>query len=316
MTTFIDGFEQFAGDRTEALMRMAGYSVGVITIVAGRKAGSRAIGTYRSSFSRPWTMAGQQLCIGFAVKFDTRGPLVAIGVGGNQLYVWIDPVTGLLNIGPTFNSATPGYVNPLLNRWYYFEVLLDKDAGTATVFVNGKQDVSAPLPSFITGTVVVNYNPWNLFTTPADYGTRVYDDIYMTDGPRLQPIQVTTRNPTGDGSDTNWSFTGAATRWQTVSPPVNELDKFIFTAIDGNKNTFVSVAEMPDANPIRFLQMITLFRKATPDPMSLDFNIDQQVIRETNISRNWTFRYTMFGAAGYDASNIAAAEFGVKLKLG
>jgi hypothetical protein len=101
-----------------------------------------------------------------------------------------------------------------------------------------------------------------------------------------------------------------------VSPPINELDKFIYTAVDGNQNTFFSSSPLPDSNPIRYLQLITLFRKATSDPMNLDFNIDDQVKREANITRDWTFRYTMFSPAGYDAASLAAAEFGVKLILG
>lgn len=314
MATFIDGFEQFAGDRGPALLRMAGYLVGNVTVVGGRKAGSRALSTYRSSFQRNWQMAGNTLSIGFAVKYDSRGPLVAIGSGGNNLYMWVDPVTGLLNMGTGLTAGTPGYVNPLLNRWYYVEMVINKTANTVTAFVNGKQDISIPVPAFITGALVVTYNPWGLFTD--DYGTRIYDDIYITDGARIEPIQVTTRNPTADGQKTDWSFVGAATRWQAVSPPINELDKFIYSAIDGNENTFISAGGLPDSNPIKFLQLITLFRKATSDPMSLDFNIDAQVKREANITRDWTFRYTMFDAAGYDAGNIGLAEFGVKLILG
>lgn len=98
--------------------------------------------------------------------------------------------------------------------------------------------------------------------------------------------------------------------------PINELDKFIYTAVDGNESSFKSTTGLPDTNPLRYLQLITLFRKATSDPMSLDFNIDSQVKREQNITRNWTFRYTMFSAAGYDATTIKGAEFGVKLVKG
>lgn len=316
MATFIDGFEQFSGDRGAALMRMAGYAVGNVSQVAGRKPGSRAISTYRSTFTRNWTMAGDVLSIGFAVKYDARGPLVAIGAAANNLYMWIDPVTGLLNMGTSLNAGTPGYVNPLLNRWYYIEMVFDRQLNTVTAYVNGKQDISIAMPAFIAGAMVVTYNPWSLFNNPQDFGTRIYDDIYLHDGARIEPIQVTTRNPTADGAKTDWSFVGAATRWQAVSPPVNELDKFIFTAIDGNENSFISAGALADANPIKYLQLITLFRKATSDPMSLDFNIDNQVKREANITRDWTFRYTMFNAAGYDATNIGAADFGVKLILG
>lgn len=316
MATHIDGFEQFNGDRGPALMRMAGYQAGDITIVGGRKGNSRAISCYRNSFTRSWTMAGNLLSIGFAVNYTTRGPLFGIGFGGNNLYLWVDPNTGLLNIGTGWNAGTPGYVNPLLNRWYYIELVMDKTANTATIFLNGKQDVSIALPSFITGTMTLTYNPFGMMPSPGDYGTRIFDDIYITDGPRIEPIQVSTRNPTGDGQYTDWSYAGTGTRWQAVSPPINELDKFIYTAVDQNRNSFVSSSPLPDSNPVKYLQLITLFRKATSDPMSLDFNIDDQAQRESNISRDWTFRYTPFDPSGYDAASLSSAEFGVKLILG
>jgi hypothetical protein len=316
MAIFIDGFEQFNGDRTAALMRMAGYQVGAVSIVAGRKGTSRAISCYRSSFSREWQLSTNITTVGFAVKFDARGPLASISVAANKLYVWVDRTTGLVNMGTSLDQANPGYANPLLNRWYYVELQVDVSGGLVTLFINGKADSSVAVPNFLTGTVVVTLNPWDLMTDPQDFGTRLFDDLYITDSARLEPIQVTTRSPTADGSKTDWSFAGATSRWAAVAPPINELDKFIFTAVDGAQNTFISAAAMPDSNPIRFLQLITMFRKATSDPMSIDFNIDNQVVREANIARTWTFRYTMFSASGYDTGNISSAQFGAKMILG
>lgn len=315
MATFIDGFEQFDGDRVGTLMRMAGYSLSSLGVVAGR-AGGKAILLYRSSVTRDWAMAGQMLSVGFAVKFDQRGPLVALSGGGQSFYVWVDPDTGLLNTGTSVTAGAPGYMNPLKDRWYFLEMTLNRDNNTLSLYLNGKSDSTVTLPAFLAGTIQVKLNPFDLFTAKQDYGTRVYDDLYLVDGARLGPIQVSTRFPTGDGDKPNWSVTGAANNWQAVRPEINELDKFIFTAIDGNENNFVSIEDVQGTAAIRYLQLITMFRKATSDPMSLIFNIDEQKVTEVNISRNWTFRYTMFNASGYTPSNIKAAQFGVKLKLG
>lgn len=316
MATFIDGFEQFSGDRTTALMRMAGYTVGSVTLAAGRSNSSLSVTSYRASISREWQLTGNAFTVGFAVKFDTRGPLVAIGVGANQLYVWLDPDTGLINIGTSRAAGTPGYVNPLKNRWYYLELQLDLNARKATLFLNGKSDITVDLPAFVTGKVVVKLNPYELFSNPSDFSTKLYDDLYLTDSNRLSPLQITTRFATADGGKTGWSVAGAATGWKAVSPPIEDLDKFIYTARDGNASSFISNTGLPDNNPLRFLQLITLFRKATSDPMSLIFNIDSKISTESNIGRDWTFRYTPFSAAGYDANSIKTAEFGVTLQLG
>lgn len=311
MATFIEGFEQFRdGDGTK-LMRLAGYTLaGTVQVAGGRKGGS-AIVAYRSKLIREWNFTGT-LSIGVAAQFDTRGPILAIKRGSAALFLWADPDTGLLNLGETRTSGNPGYANPLKDRWYYYELVLA--AGEATLYVNGKQDSQVTLPVGLTGMCTIEMNPYDMFAS--DYGTRSYDDFYLNDGARLQPIQVTTRFPTADGQKTDWSFVGAATRWQAVSPEIKLLDKNIYTAIDGAQNTFKSAVALPDNNPIRFLQLITLFRKATPDPMNLIFSVENQAVKETNISRDWTFRYTPMDAAGYTPANITAAEFGVKLELG
>lgn len=55
----------------------------------------------------------------------------------------------------------------------------------------------------------------------------------------LGPVDVDLLQPTGDGFYTDWSFTGAATRWQCVDDAdPNEDTDYIFTATVGNKNTF------------------------------------------------------------------------------
>lgn len=321
MATFIDGFEQFGNnDRPETLMRLAGYTItGAVSVAAGRKGASSAIVAYRSSFKRTWSFSGNAMSIGFAVKMDTRGPVLAVKKGTTAMFVWLDPLTGLVNVGTTLANSNPGYVNPLKDRWYYFEIEMTKGDAAFKLYVNGRLDQSYPLNGNISGDVEVEFNPYLLFEASdfgGDTGTRLFDDFYMTDGPRIEPIQITTRFPTADSDPLEWSFTGAPGHWQTVSQlPPDMLDRFIYSAQDGAVEQFVSASPMPDSNPIRHLQMLALFRKATSDPMDLIFNIDGQKVTQANIPKDWTFRYMPFSASGYTAGNIGAAKFGVTLDL-
>lgn len=313
MATFIDGFEQFKDD-TGTLMRLAGYTpVGSVSTAAGRKGGI-ALSVYRSKMTRKWQFNGDIMTIGAACFYDQRGPIIGVEKNGVGIYVWVDATTGLLNIGQTDQLNNVGYANPLKSRWYYYELTLDRNTGQATIYINGKADSSYAFPPSLSGEVTLVLNPYDVVAS--DFGSRQYDDFYAADAARLAPIQVTTRFPTADGAKTDWSFTGAPSAWQAVSTPVDMLDKFIYSSVDGTQQTFVSATSLPDTNPIKYLQLITLFRKATSDPMSLDFNIDDQVVREANISKDWTFRYTSMSAAGYTPANIVTAEFGVKLDLG
>jgi len=310
MTLFFDGFDQFARtDRPEQLMRLAGYTLeGTVETAAGRRGGS-SLTLYRAALSRNWSF-GNQLAVGFAVKFDARGPMLAIrNATGNDNLITLsaDSVSGLLNL----NGAV-GYVNPLKARWYYIEMELDRDAGIVRVFVNGKADVTAPLPSGIGQNVRIRLNPYEAVAN--DYGSRNVDDFYINDGNRQNPMQITTRFPSSDKT-TEWSVTGTDSHYLAVTPPIDMLDKFIYSSKGDAYDSFVSSQRLPDDNPVKYLQLITLFRKATADPMSLEFNIDDQKRTESNISREWTYRYTQFSANGYTAESIVPAEFGVKLKL-
>lgn len=311
MALFFDGFEQFSRtDRPDQLIRLAGYTAeGTLSLVEGRKAGSSAVSCYRSALSRQWTFGGTIMSFGFAVKFDVRGPVAAIRINTtNVLTIAVSPVTGLLNFG-----GEVGYVNPLTKRWYYIECELDRSNGQARLYINGKLDITVTLPAEVAGAVIVRLNPYEAAAEP-DYGTRDYDDLYVTDSARLSPMQVTTRFPTALTVE-EWSVAGAASAVDAVTPPVDMLNKFIFTAIADAHEEFTSNTPLPDDNPIKYLQLITLFRKATADPMSIEMNIDDQKVLASNIGRDWTYRYTPMSPAGYDAGNIIAAKFGVRLKL-
>lgn len=314
MALFFDGFEQFSRtDRPETLVRLAGYTTeGTMVMTAGRKSGGYAFSLYRAALMRAWTFSGTVMSFGFAVKFDVRGPIVSVRVNAtNVLTVYIDPDTGLINFG-----GEVGYVNPLKTRWYYMEVELDRTTNQARLYVNGKLDITAPLPTSVTGAITLRLNPYEAVPpgATADYGTKTIDDLYISDTVRLQPMQITTRFPTAT-IDSDWSVTGAGSHHAAVTPPVDTLDKFIFTSINDAHDSFTSATVLPDGGAVKHLQLITLFRKATTDPMSLELNIDGQKVTVANISRDWTYRYTPMSASGYDAGNIVQAEFGVRLKL-
>lgn len=313
MALFFDGFDQFARtERPEQLIRLAGYTLeGTATMVAGRKPNSYSMSLYRGALSRPWALTGNIMSLGFAVKFDGRGPMVAIrgnnGDTTNVIALRADPVSGLLDL-----NGMVGYVNPLKDRWYYIEMELDRTASQVRVFVNGKPDVVAPLPTLPSLDLLVRLNPYD--ADKNDFATRLYDDFYINDAPRLKPMQITTRFPTAEVS-TEWNVTGTPSHFAAVSPPIDMLDKFIYATAPDALDSFTSSTTLPDDNPVKYLQLITLFRKATADPMSLQLNIDDQKVTESNISRDWTFRYTQFSPAGYTASSIVPSEFGVRLKL-
>lgn len=309
MAILLDGFEQFSQtDRAAQYMRLAGYTVGDVTLVGGRKGGN-AVSMYRSSMRRAFAFTGQQLTVGFAMRFDKRGPIFGVQLSGQSVYQLafrVDKDTGLIVI-----NGVSGYIAPLPNRWYYFELEMNKAAGTAQLYVNGRPDVAAPLPGTLAGDITLVFNPFDVVQD--DFGTRLLDDLYITDALRLGPLQVTTRFPT-TALKTDWQNAGGS-NIAAVSPPIDTLDKYIFTGVPDAEDQYKSSTALPDNSPLRFVQLMTLYRKATSDPLSLEVNLDDQRVTISNLPRDWAFSYTPMSAAGYDSTSIVDAQFGVKLKV-
>lgn len=319
MPLFFDGFEQFAKtDRPGTLLRMAGYGFsGEPTIAAGRRSGTSSITLYRGHLQRTQAASGGVLSVGFAMSMDKRGPIFGIytvGATSPSVLVRSDADTGLVYVGPADGTASPGYVSPMLSRWYYFEVEIDQTAAQVRLYVNGKLDNTQTLPAEVAsaGALDLRLNPYDAVEN--DSGMRSVDDFYINDGARIGPIQVTTRFPTATPT-ADWGVAGAGAHHDAVSPPVNMLDKYIYSGTADASDQFISATTLPDQGAVRYVQLMTLYRKATSDPMGIELNLGQNVTTLTNIPRDWTYTYTPMPSAGLTPENISATEFGVKLKL-
>lgn len=317
MALLFDGFEQFSRtERVNQLLQLAGYDFsGTPTVAAGRKGGNSLV-LYRAHLQRAWTVTGGVVTQGFAMKCDKRGAVFAVYLPGSSAPLYlarVDSTTGLIVTGPP-DAGQPGYASPILGRWYYFETELDFTNSQIRLYINGKLDSTVAMPATLVSAVNIQLriNPYQ--AVAGDGTTSNVDDMYITDAARLGPMQVTTRFPTATPKE-EWSNQGAPSAHAAVSPPVDMLEKYIYSGTADAEDQFTSSTVLPDTAPIRHVQLMTLFRKATSDPMTLEINLGGDKATLANIPRDWTFRYTPMSADGLDAGNIAGTEFGVKLKL-
>lgn len=326
MARFFEGFEQFrvAEDQTPTyFMKMAGYRTrGEIATGTGRIGLSAALYLDVSAFEREWAWDGDAVTIGFAVRQQHRGPLFAVMAGeGDSLAVphtlfYTDPETGFVTIKNQDGSSEIGYVTPLPNRWYYYEITLLRAGRVATVRVNGKIDVAFDIDPAITAASSFRlvFNPFFLMARVED-DTKQFDDVYIQDGTPLGPIQITGRLPSGDrarewiGSDEDPLY--PHNRLVGIVPP-EPSDRFIFTAENDKHDSFVASATLPDDGEILAQGVVALVRKATADPVSIIANVDSNTVTMSNISKAWEYRYALVSAEGYDKTSIEAAEFGVR----
>lgn len=332
---FFDGFEQFrTGDQiaTNTYLNRAGYvAVGTIGSGIGRLPGSTGLYTLNSRIDRQIVWATDTLSIGFACQQSDRGALIAIKLSNDAMpadphtIVYTDPESSLVTIRNTDQSTNVGYITPLKKRWYYYELTLTKSTGKISVSVNGKPDVDFDLDPAIAAAAspIISLNPYNLmpaFPPEAEYKEdgKIFDDMYIRDGAKLGPVQITGRLPTSDVK-TEWQVsteTGSGPHFLQVGQlPPDMNNRFIFTAENGKTDSFKSLALLPENGTLISQGVIALVRKATADPVSIVANIDNNTVNISNVGRNWEYRYTLMPVTGYDIAAVQAAEFGVRSDL-
>lgn len=310
MALFFDGFEQF--DRAEspaAEMRLADYqTLGAVAIGTGRIGSSRALLLTNAYVSKSWQWTDNLFAVGAAMKFAARGQMISLGGG---LDLWMDSISGRAKIGEEL-----GLAGPVKDRWYYFEMELNRSAETATLYINGKEDLVVSLSEEILASPVltITLNPFNL--SGGDNGLRTVDDFYMNNGGRMQPIQVTTRFPSSDTGPNEWSPTAGpgVPHYTMVAPlPTDKLDRYLIANISGAQENFVSSASLPDDNPIVGIGMISLVRKTTVESLTLTTRFNGREVLEADIPLSWRYRFSQFALAGDTAASVEAANFGVTL---
>lgn len=332
MAQFFDGFEQFRTldkETPAAYMKMAGYSTrGVLTTGQGRIGRSICLFTLASAFERKWAWSGDTITVGFACMQQKRGALFGFKVGDEtgrdvpSTTIYTDPQTGLVTIRNQNGDLDIGYVTPLPKRWYYYEISANRNTGVVTVQVNGKDDVAFTLDADVKAAseITLVFNPFDMlpsFPAEANYeeDTKQYDDMYVQDGGRLGPIQISGRLPSGDVA-IGWNVSDEDpayphNRMVGVLPP-DPSNRFIFTGVNDVYDAFNSSDALPDNGAIIAQGLVTLVRKATSDPVSVIANIDGNTVTMSNIGRQWEYRYTLLSPAGYDKTSIEAAIFGVR----
>lgn len=308
---FIDGFEQFdKADQPAAEMRIAGYTtLGNVVTGTGRK-GGRSLVCASSSVSRAWPWTGDRFSVGFAFQFDKRGGLLQLN---NDVTLALDVDTGR----PYIVGGTVGNAGPVKNRWYYCEVELRRNARQIIVYFNGRQDFVATMPESMAGanTMTCRLNPWNAVEKDTS-STKNYDDFYMNNGARIQPMQIATRFPTNDAKPNSWapSVSPTSDHWAMVGPlPAEKLDRYLIANVTGAEESFTSSQSFPDSNNVLALGLVSLVRKTTVDNLTLTMKFGNRAVPNTNITMDWAYRYTEIPVAGDTTESVFKEKFGAVL---
>lgn len=323
MSLHIDGFDQFQDDSNAAgaLVR-AGYTLsGAAPVIAlGRVAGSGLL-CVNGGVAREVSWLSNRLTVGFAGRVTGRGSLCWLDFGDDvRLVLWLSPDDGQ----PRINDAVCGSL-PVLNVWYYFELTLNRSAGTAQLYVNNRLDGEATLSAEMTAATVLNVNFGTL--PPADYrpgveisdnGGKSIDDIYIRDGVPLGPIAIKTRFPSLTGSS-DWTSVGGSEHAVVSTTPPEPMDKFVAADEIGDELSFLSTTLLPNDNPIVASGLAVLVRKAPNlDARLRGFIGDGATVtmrdETVEVGANWEMQYLVFEGNPADTKEgMEDAPFGVEV---
>lgn len=317
----IDGFEQFKSENQMSMaLARAGYSFvgGQFTPLAGRFPGGQAIQVWGSDISREFDWPGRYFSAGFAAYSLQRGRLLKLRLGSFALKVSLDPITGI----PMMNEIEGGSI-PWTKYWYYFEVQLDRTAGTAALWINGRVEIPAVTIPADARAVTSLWVDWGSAALPgenqANFNTNVqFDDIYATDAVRLGPIAITTRFPTSSGP-VEWekspdapSNHAAVSKLKPDPPNMNvaagalNMTDFYQTSTELIEETDVvatGLCVLTRKSPV-FDAMLGVFIGDLGTPERRDLNLE--------IDGTWTTRYATFTRNIDDTPDIIeAAPFGI-----
>lgn len=327
MTTFLDGYEQFAGSGSPAeLINRAEYiQSGTWSIVQGRAAvpNSAALSGPKATLKRTFEWSGSLFSCGLAHKFAARGAVMWVSDGTADVTLWMNELTGL----PTMNSNI-GYALPVKNMYYYYEFAIDRSANTISLYINNKLDSSMALPaSFAAATQLTVGFGWRAVTeyrpasTYKDDGIKTYDDFYARAGERLGPVLVYTRFPTSD-ENVEWlkaNPTLSHSSSMSQHPP-DPLDSYVASDQFGKEDRFKSTDPIGSTNPVLATAMLVMARKAPSLNAKLGVFMGGKPgmvagrTAKVSLTDAWVTKYISFAEDSADTKEkIEASEFGINV---
>ena len=273
MIKFMDGFDQYqggAGDSSPtALMTAAGYTCsGGVGAAVGRRTDTKAVAILAGSVAKTFSTGSSKVVFGWAYKATAkRAPIATISGIGDITWSTVD---GKVSIAGGTGTATI-----LLGLWYYFEVVIDKAAGSVQLWVNNELDVEAALPSAVTTQTAYTVS----WVSPSDAtpDTKYIDDFIVIDGStganidhvdRVGPIQITARLPSVDYLK-EWSPSSGSDHYALVDNQPPSATQYIQSNTSGAQDLFQATSGLPETTDIIAVGVVAYNHKSDIDARQL-----------------------------------------------
>ena len=272
-----------------------------------------------TTFSRTFTTTSNKVVIGFAHEATARGRIFSIAG-----LLDMDWPAGIQMLGVAGASV------PIRNTWYYYEVVIDKEANKVYLYVNDTLDITADLPG--AGVTMTDY----ALTWTAENGAVArIDDLYLLDAAitggstltsRLKPISIGLRLPTADVL-ADWDASDPGPHYPLVGLLPPSSASYVRSATSGEQDLYSSDTPLPEgagtsAAPIIAVGVVALAQKSDLDNRQLGLVVgevgNQKEVIDTQLSITSEYSYGIFETAPGDvpwtASDVQSLPFGIAVR--
>jgi hypothetical protein len=324
MTIHIDGFEQFFGEHDmSAAFTRAGYDPGGPWVTVAGRGGpdNYAITGNNAVLTRAGEWTGNKFSVGFCHQFNSRASIAWLLIGQTRVVLWLNRYNG----APTLNDSAGNSI-PTMNRWYYYELEIDRASGRVYLYINNRLDVSYDIgyvPNDSQVIVNLGYLEPKFYPTdlPYDLSAKTYDDLYINDGPRLGPISVTTRFPMFDKHVEWFAASAGSTHSDSLSKlPPEPLDHYVASDQIGAEDRFTNTKPLNNNNAILATGIVVMARRSPQFIAQIGVFIGGQEGADLRqdvriVPSDWATQYVCFERNINDTvAGIKAADFGITVQ--
>jgi hypothetical protein len=272
-----------------------------------------------TTVTRTFTSTQSRVVIGFAHMATARGRIFSIA--GLFDMDWPAGIQIL---------DTAGASVPIRNTWYYYEIVIDKVAGTLSLFVNDTADLSVALPG--AAAAMTDY----VCTWESENGAVArIDDLYFLDSEvtggstltnRLKPVTIPVRMPTAD-VDVNWDGSDVGPHYALVGLLPPSSASYVRSATSGAQDLYSSNAALPagagtESAPILAVGVIALAQKSDLDARQLGLVVgspgNQKEVVDTTLSTTMEYSFAIFetgpGNQAWTADSVLNTPFGIAVR--
>ena len=324
MIKFMDGFDQYqGGEGTTApavLMAAAGYTCsGNIRAAVGRRTDTKAVAISAGSVAKTISTGSTKVVFGWAYKATAKRATIATISG-------VGDITWRTTDGKVSIAGGTGTATILLGLWYYFEVVIDKTAGSVQLWVNNERDVEAALPGAVTSLA-----SYTITWASPDLDTKYIDDFIVIDGTtgtnidhvdRVGPIQITARLPSVDYLK-EWSPSAGDDHYALVDNQPPSATQYIQSNTSGAQDLFQATSGLPETTDIIAVGVVAYNHKSDIDARQLGLAVgakgaDQLQVVDAALTTADKYSFAVFergpGGVEWSDSLVGDTPFGVVVR--